>query len=148
MKNEYPLFGKDVKKKKKKKHCQTTVQNNCSFREGTCRNLMPYCQDPNLFLGNHSTVKNIFMYFVKECFGNMKVNFPCLTINHVFITKKFIPQLWSSVGDSKITVLECFLSCNYKLKILSGICGSSFLKVLLKYYGKSSILNLCTKFKC
>ena len=47
---------------------------------GTCRKLMPYHQDPDLFLRNHSKVKNIFIYFKKECFRNMKVHFPCLTI--------------------------------------------------------------------
>ena len=35
MKNEYPLFGKDARKKKqnKTKHCETKCQINCSFRE-------------------------------------------------------------------------------------------------------------------
>ena len=50
------------------------------LENGTCRKLMPYHQDPDLFLRYHSTVKNIFMYFKKECFGNMKVHFPCQKI--------------------------------------------------------------------
>ena len=50
------------------------------LENGTCRKLMPYHQDPDLFLRNHNTVKDIFIYFKKECFRNMKVHFPCLTI--------------------------------------------------------------------
>ena len=50
------------------------------LENGTCRKLMPYHQDPDVFLRNHSKVKNIFIYFKKECFRNMKVHFPCLTI--------------------------------------------------------------------
>ena len=48
------------------------------LKNGTCRKLMPYHQDPDLFDGNHSTDKNIFSFFIKECFKNMKVHFPCL----------------------------------------------------------------------
>ena len=50
------------------------------LEKGTCRKLMSFHQDPDLFLRNHSTVKNMFIYFKKECFRNMKVHFPCLTI--------------------------------------------------------------------
>ena len=50
------------------------------LENGTCRKLMPYHQDLDLFLRNHNTVKNIFIYFIKECFRNMKFHFPCLTI--------------------------------------------------------------------
>ena len=46
----------------------------------TCRKLLPYNQDRDLFLGNHSTIKNIFIYFKKDCFTNMKVHFSCLKI--------------------------------------------------------------------
>ena len=48
------------------------------LENGTCRKLTPYHQDPDLFLRNHSKVKNIFVHFKKECFRNMKVHFPCL----------------------------------------------------------------------
>ena len=47
---------------------------------GTCSKFMPYHQDPDVFLRNHSKVKNIFIILKKECFRNMKVHFPCLTI--------------------------------------------------------------------
>ena len=50
------------------------------LENGTCRKLMSYYQDPDVFLRNHSKVKNIFTYFKKELFRNMKVDFPCLTI--------------------------------------------------------------------
>ena len=50
------------------------------LENGTCRKLMPYHQDPNVFLRNHSKVKNIFIYYKKEFFRNMKVHLPCLTI--------------------------------------------------------------------
>ena len=50
------------------------------LENGTCRKLIPYHQDAYLFLKNHSKGKNIFIYFTKECFRNMKVHFPCLTI--------------------------------------------------------------------
>ena len=38
------------------------------LENGTCRKLMPYHQDPDLFLRNHSSFKNIFTYFKKESF--------------------------------------------------------------------------------
>ena len=41
---------------------------------------MAYHQYPDIFLGNYSKVKNIFIYLKKECFRNMKVHFPSLTI--------------------------------------------------------------------
>ena len=67
--------------KQQKKHCQTKGANIIvHFDNGTCRKLMPYHQDPDLFLRNYSTIKNIFIYFIKECFGNMKFHFPCPTI--------------------------------------------------------------------
>ena len=50
------------------------------LENGTCRKLMPYHEDPDCFLRNHSAVKNIFTYFIKECFRNMEVHFPCPTI--------------------------------------------------------------------
>ena len=95
MKNEYPLFGKDTKKKNKNKKKQnktkkkkTNKKNTAKQRakivvyleNGTCRKLMLCHQDPDLFLRNHSIVKNSLIYFIKECFRNMKVHFPCLTI--------------------------------------------------------------------
>ena len=49
-----------MQKKKKKKN-------------GTSRKLMPYHQDPDLFLKDHSAVKNTFIYFKKECIRNMSV---------------------------------------------------------------------------
>ena len=50
------------------------------LESGTCRKLIPYHQNPDIFLRNHCKVKNIFIYFREECFRNMKVHFPYLTI--------------------------------------------------------------------
>ena len=88
MNYEYPLFDKDDRNKPKafaacvpihiaiKQRAKIIVH----LENGTCRKLMPYHQDPDVFLRNHSKVKNIFIIFKKECFRNMKVHFPCLTI--------------------------------------------------------------------
>ena len=54
------------------------------LENGTYRKLMPYHQDPDLFLRNRNTVTVIFIYFKKECFRIMKVHFPCLTILILF----------------------------------------------------------------
>ena len=35
---------------------------------GTCSKFMPYHQDPDVFLRNHSKVKNIFIYLKKGVF--------------------------------------------------------------------------------
>ena len=69
--------------KKTKKNKKTTKQSTkiiVHLENGACIKLTPYHQDPDLFHRNHSTVKNIFTYFIKECFRNMKVHFPCLKI--------------------------------------------------------------------
>ena len=70
--------------KKKNKIKQKTAKQSAKIiahlENGTCRMLTPYHQDLDLFLRNHNTVKNIFIYFIKECFRNMKFHFPCLTI--------------------------------------------------------------------
>ena len=52
------------------------------LENGTCIKLMPYHQNHNLFLRNHSTAKNIFIHFKKECFRNMKVP-------HIFHVSQF-----------------------------------------------------------
>ena len=67
---------KKAKQNKKKQRAKIVVY----LENGTCRKLMLYHQDPDLFLRNHSIVKNSLVYFIKECFRNMKVHFPCLTI--------------------------------------------------------------------
>ena len=36
------------------------------LENGTCRKLMPYHEDPGVFLRNYSKVKNIFIYYKKE----------------------------------------------------------------------------------
>ena len=118
-------------------YCQMKSQNNCYLENGTCRKLMPYHQDADVFLRNHSKVKNIFIYFKKECFRNIKVHFTCLTILiSIFFEKVFETQfsfLHYQEINSTIFVLGrrqqtyCFLrnafsTCNYKLKVLLGIC--------------------------
>ena len=68
------------------------------LENGTCRKLMPYHQDLDLFLRNHNTVKNIFIYFIKECFRNMKLHFPCLTI--------LIPLFFKTVFEIQFSFLQ------------------------------------------
>ena len=41
----------------------------------TCRKLSPYHQDPDVFLINHSKVKNIFIYFKKTVFSKYQSSF-------------------------------------------------------------------------
>ena len=60
---------------------------------------MPYHQDPDLFLRNHGAVNNIFTYFKKECFRNMKVHFPCLTtLILLFFERVFDIQCFHNFG--------------------------------------------------
>ena len=42
-------------------------------KEWDIRKLMPYHQETDLFLKDHSAVKNTFIYFKKECTRNMSV---------------------------------------------------------------------------
>ena len=72
------------------------------LKNGTCRKLMPYHQDPHLFDGNHSTVKNIFTFFIKECFKNMKVHFPCLKIWILVSFEKVFEIFFSSLLRNSI----------------------------------------------
>ena len=107
MKDEYPLSGKDEKtnkknktksKQNKKKRAKIIVH----LKNGTCRKLMPYHQDPHLFDGNHSAVKNIFTFFIKECFKNMKVHFPCLKILILVFFEKVFEIFFSSLLRNSI----------------------------------------------
>ena len=90
------------RKKKKNKIKQNTAKQSAKLivhlENGTCRKLMPYHQDLDLFLRNHNTVKNIFIYFIKECFRNMKLHFPCLTI--------LIPLFFKTVFEIQFSFLQ------------------------------------------
>ena len=112
------------------------LDNKCSIVHGTYRKLMPYHQDPGFFLRNHITIKNIFIYFKKECFRNMKVHFPFLiTLILLFFEIVFEIQFsFLHYYEIHPTILVlgrrqqnycflryAFLSCNYKFKILLGI---------------------------
>ena len=49
-KNEYPLFGKEKKNNKKQNTARQRAKIIFHLQNGTCRKLMPYRQDPGLFL--------------------------------------------------------------------------------------------------
>ena len=68
-----------TKETNKKNTAKQNVKIVVHLENGTWK-LIRYHQDPDCFLGNYSAVKNIFTYFIKECFRNMEVHFPCPTI--------------------------------------------------------------------